>query len=192
MKTQTRWIAVALVLSALIPATAHAQIEVTGGGWIPGSQGDGSKATFGFDVASDASGSATGDIVYHDRTFQNSAFPKGVNIHATPTFVFGFTPGGVEVLGTYEAAQRGTSGDFVARFIDTGQDGPSKGDSFEITLFDGSTPLYTNSGVLGGGGPGGGNITVTGPSLVSLLVLLVLLRGWATLQRRLWRPGCAR
>src|SRR5262245_2122882 len=96
MKTQTRWIAVALLLSALVPATAHAQVKVTGGGWIPGSQGDGSRATFGFHVISDASdasaacgaattSAATGDITYRDRTFQNSDFPHGVNIHATPT-----------------------------------------------------------------------------------------------------------
>lgn len=191
MKTQTRWISVALLLSALVPATAHAQIDVTGGGWIPGRQGDGSRATFGFDVVSDASGAATGDIVYHDRTFRNSYFPKGVNIHATPTSVSDRN-GSVEVLGTYEAAQRGTSGDFVAHFVDTGQHGPSKGDRVEITLFNGSMAIYNNSGVLGDGGPGGGNITVTGPSLVSLFVLLVLLLGWATLQRRLWRKGCAR
>jgi hypothetical protein len=195
-----------VALLTAVTLTAAARVEAqsfTGGGWIPGQTGGKSKATFGFDIHVDAtSGETTGSFTYHDQTAKSASFPKGVNVHGTPVEArTGVLPPnfveGLLVGGTYEAV-RGVPGAFIAFGVDTGNTGAFKGDSVAIWLFPGlnsadvadlldawpgSLPAaaYQHSGVLGGGGgPGGGNLTVdVGASDVAVLVLAALVGAWA-------------
>jgi hypothetical protein len=197
-------IAFVVALLTALSFTASARVEAqsfTGGGWIPGQTGPKAKATFGFDFHVEAGGEITGSFTYHDRTATSASFPKGVNVHGTPVeardvalppaFVQGLLVG-----GTYEAVG-GVPGAFVALGVDTGNSGAFKADSVEIWLFPGLTdadvtalldawplslpaPAYHHSGVLGGGGPGGGNLVVdVGASDVALVVLAALVGAWA-------------
>ena len=151
------------------------------GGWITGANTG--RATFSVDINGDTH---TGTFTYQDKGFRSPDFPNGVNIqgmiHST-----GEAPGVISASGSYTAAQGGTSGFLRATFSDTGQKGPQKGDSLQVSLCLDSfctSPIYTNSSVLGGGRKGGGNITVTGAGIKSLMVFSTLLAGWILWRRR--------
>jgi len=162
-------------------APVVARCEVTGGGWILGANGG--KATFDVEVNDDGSGTFS----YFDKGFRSSDFPNGVNIVGMIESLQFTGTGVVQTAGTYIAKQRGTSGYFTAAFRDTGQKGPQKGDSLEISLYPDSSStvqLYDNARVLGDGKNGGGNITVAGASTGALVVFGSLLAGWIFCQRR--------
>ena len=171
-----------LVMVLFAPLVAHS--EVTGGGWITGA--DGGRATFNVDICCTDSPTHTGTFTYHDKEFRSSDFPNGVNIQGTVQST-GMAPGVISASGPYTAAQGGTSGFLRATFIDSGQKGPQKGDSLQVSLFSDefqTVALYTNASVLGGGRNGGGNITVTGAGIKSLMVFSTLLAGWILWRRR--------
>ena len=169
-----------LVMVLFAPLVAHS--EVSGGGWIPGANTG--KATFNVDINSDTH---SGTFTYQDKGFRSSDFPNGVNIQGMIQST-GMAPGVISATGTYTAAQGGTSGFVFATFSDTGQKGPTKGDSLQVRLcldsFCTGGSIYTNSSVLGGGRKGGGNITVTGAGIKSLMVFSTLLAGWILWRRR--------
>jgi hypothetical protein len=166
-----------LLLTGLVPGVGRCQ---NGGGWIPGAKGG--KATFGFQVSKDG----TGQFTYEDHNSVDPVyFPNGVNIHGT-ILSSGVNNRVITVDGTYTAQQGGTSGYFEAILFDTGANGAFKGDTVQITLSPDpslSPVIYFNSGTLGDGGPGGGNIKA-GASPAALLVFVLLTGGWMIVQRR--------
>jgi hypothetical protein len=168
----------ALSLALFAPGAAYCQ---NGGGWLPGANGG--KATFGFQVSKDG----TGHLTYQDHTYIDlTYFPNGVNIQGTILSSTVSNGTMITVDGTYTAHQGGTSGYFEAILIDTGANGPSKGDSVQITLSPDpslSPVIYSNAGTLGDFGPGGGNIKA-GASPAALLLFALLTGAWVTVQRR--------
>src|ERR1051325_2725707 len=171
-----------LVLVLFAPVVAHSQgTQVSGGGWIRGANGG--KATFDVDMDDDG----TGNFAYQDKGFRSSNFPRGVNIDGIIDSVFQTGTETIEAFGTYTAYQDGISGYFKAIFRDTGNKGPQKGDSLNITLCADpycTVPYYDNFSVLGDGRKGGGNITVSGAGTNALIVFSTLLVGWAFWRRR--------
>lgn len=162
----------AVLLWTAISSAAHGQ-HASGGGWIPSAGNPKDKATFGFDISVNADFSATGTLTYHDHGAK-------LNFHGSPVYAYEAEPGFLVVGGTYVLEPTGGTGTFVATLLDTGINGPQKGDQLSLQLDNG----YTNTGTIGGG-KGGGNITVPlGATEVSVVVFGLLTLAWGIL---VWR-----
>ncbi len=126
---------------------------VRGGGWVTSATGTG-KATFGFQLVCNGDETTTaqvsGQLQYHDPG-------ANVRLHGQADAVpfSTCTNNGVEgrFFGRYtpQPQSRGPGGEFEIVAQDLGERGPSKGDTFQITLTGGVYDGYTNEGVVGGG-----------------------------------------
>lgn len=137
--------------------------DASGGGWLEGAEGPGTRATFGVEASCDvvvdmfgAIGVGTVELSYIDRE-------AGVNVKVMSSDASCFPDAGLLsgdagaiVVAPYEARPRGEGGTATVSFFDTGESGPSKGDRFEIVLEGGVHDGYSNDGILQGG-----NLTVT-------------------------------
>jgi hypothetical protein len=167
-----------IAATAMIVAVAGC-VDISGGGWIP-SINEGYKATFGFNsLCTDTPGGAvlSGDIQYVDHgVIIPNAKGKGnhpMAIHMSLDQFYGgipplanatcleldqelwgtlLTPGqDGRVVGYCPQPPDGECGTAFVVVLDTGNNGPTKGDMFAIELTDGPFGGYINIGALGGG-----------------------------------------
>ena len=142
----------ALIVVAVV---ALAACDGTGGGWLTGVNG-GARATFGFTGTctpdSYTTGTFTGSLSYIDRS---TSSPR-VNFLLTSGDCWVDFDDSLHVSGTYQARPKGASGTVDITFVDTGNTGPSKGDSIAVDISGGAFDGYQHSGTLLGG-----NITIT-------------------------------
>lgn len=122
------------------------------------------KATFGFQMVckKDANGVpvATGQLEYQDHRPWGT---KSVSFHGTigepadATDAMGIPIECTGKKGAFKGTYRpqpesiGAGGTFTVEVEDMGKEGPSDGDTFKITIYDGVFAGYTQSGTLSGG-----------------------------------------
>jgi hypothetical protein len=135
----------ALGLALAVSAVAVAAKEVTGGGWIPSLNGNGARATYGFDVVlpddTVLPAEFSGTVTLQDRAIRTAAFPNGVNLHASQGVV---DSAGVDghaaaiLTAPVSFAQRGNGGQagtLVAVVVDTANGGKNKGDQVYFVVY---------------------------------------------------------
>lgn len=115
-----------------------------GGGWLAGKNGG--KANLGFEIFCEE-GEGTAAITYSDKSIKPAVSIKAVDVTGCDDV------GTLE--GTYRPSPKGDGGAFTITLVDTGETGPSKGDTVTISLTGGLHDGYSHSGVLQGG-----NVTV--------------------------------
>ncbi len=155
-----------VVVFAIVALVVVGCNDINGGGWIKKSNGK--KANFGFNFKCKGEGlgnaEASGQLQFNDHE-------TGVKFHGVVDSVPENTCGGAakalegHYLGSYTPQPRklGKGGRFVIYLAakDKGESGPSKGDSFELSLTGGIYDGYSLHGTLEGG-----NIQAPGAEIV--------------------------
>lgn len=132
----------AIVLGTVAIAVSACSYTGGGGGWLPGAHGG--RATIGFMGSCAFTHEGYGSLSYIDR----STDPV-VSFEATSGTCSG-TTATATLVGEYRPRPRGEAGTATIVLHDTGDRGPSKGDTVTVTLSGGAFDGYTNTGPLRG------------------------------------------